>query len=204
MLNVNPTRQELLKLKKRLKTAKSGHSLLEDKLDSLMRKFLERINELKRCESNLQEKIPEILHDFLKSRNNLSPKQISNLLIHFPSLELEEEEKNIMGIDVKRFTAKNEEEIKETTLSNLAADPNLKKSKEKLLKIFDKLIKFASLERELKLLAEEIEQTRRRVNALEHVFIPEIEETKQYIDQKLEEQERHERTVLMKLKDQLS
>ncbi len=201
---INPTRQELLKLKKQQDVAESGHRLLKNKLDSLIQEFLKHVKELQKIREDIESKTPEMLMDYLKAENNLGKSEIDALVAHIPDARLEKEEKNIMGVRVEEYEFKNKKEIKETPFSKKAGDYNLEKAQKKSFDILDSIIEYATLEQKIKLLAKEIESTRRRVNSLEHVYIPEIKEAQKFITQKLEEKERFERTVLMKLKDFLS
>ena len=201
---INPTRQELLKLKKKLKVAQSGHKLLKNKLDSLIQEFLSHVKELQEIRKDIEDNTPEMLMDYLKAENNLGKSEIDALTAHIPDAKLEKQEKNIMGVRVEEYKFLNKEEISETPFSKKAGDYNLEKSQKKAFEILDSIIEYATLEQKIKLLAKEIEATRRRVNSLEHVYMPEIEEAQKYITQKLEEKERFERTVLMKLKDFLN
>ncbi len=201
---INPTRQELLKLKKKREVAESGHRLLKNKLDSLIQEFLSHVKELQEIRSDIEENTPDMLMDYLKAENNLGRNEIDALAAHIPDAELEKQEKNIMGVRVEEYRFLNKEEISETPFSKKAGDYNLEKAQKKAFEVLDSIIEYATLEQKIKLLAKEIEATRRRVNSLEHVYIPEIEEAQKYITQKLEEKERFERTVLMKLKDFLN
>ncbi|MGM0439060.1 MAG: V-type ATP synthase subunit D [Patescibacteria group bacterium] len=201
---INPTRQELLRLKKQLKVAQSGHKLLKNKLDSLIQEFLSHVKELQGLRKDIEEKTPEMLMDYLKAENNLGKNEIDALTAHIPDARIDKEEKNIMGVRVEEYKFLNKKEIQETPFSKKAGDYNLEKAQKKAFKVLKSIIEYATLEQKIKLLAEEIENTRRRVNSLEHVYIPEIEESQKYITQKLEEKERFERTVLMKLKDFLN
>jgi V/A-type H+-transporting ATPase subunit D len=198
---INPTRQELLKLKKQLKVAQSGHKLLKNKLDSLIQEFLKHVKELQKLGDNISNEIPGLLMNYLKAENNVGENELDALLSHIPQAKLGVKKKNIMGVRVEEYEFKNKKEIKETPFSKKAGDYNLEKVKEKTYQIVDDLLTYATLEQKIKLLAKEIENTRRRVNSLEYVYIPEIEESQKYITQKLEEKERFERTVLMKLKE---
>lgn len=198
---INPTRQELLKLKKQLKVAQSGHGLLKNKLDSLIQEFLSRVKELQKLRADIEDNIPGLLMSYLKAENNLGKKEIRALTAHIPEAELGIERKNIMGVKVEEYEFKNKKEVKETSFGKKIGDQNLKISLKKAHELVDSILEYATLEQKIKLLADEIEATRRRVNSLEHVYIPEIKEAQKYITQKLEEKERFERTVLMKLKD---
>ena len=201
---INPTRQELLKLKKQQDVAESGHRLLKNKLDSLIQEFLKHVKELQKIRGDIESKTPEMLMDYLKAENNLGKSEIDALVAHIPDARLDKQEKNIMGVRVEEYEFKNKEEIQETPFSKKAGDYNLEKSQKKAFEVLDSIIEYATLEQKIKLLAKEIEATRRRVNSLEHVYIPEIKEAQKFITQKLEEKERFERTVLMKLKDFLN
>ncbi len=199
----NATRQELLKLKKQLKVAQSGHKLLKNKLDSLIQEFLSRVKKLQALQKNINQQIPDFLISYLKAENNLGLPEINALICQTLQAELKVERKNIMGVKVEEYQFINKEEIKKTPFSRLRADYSLEISKNKAYNLIELLLEYATLEQKIKLLANEIEQTRRRVNSLEYVYIPEIQSSRKYIVQKLEEKERFERTVLMKLKDQL-
>ncbi len=200
-LKVNPTRQELLKIKKRLKTAESGHSLLKEKLDGLMQEFLANIRGLKSARKRLEEKISPAFLEFLISNNRLGTQRTEDLISHLPLAEIDLSFFNIMGVKIRKGEIKNREEIKESEISLIATDNNLHQSREKIIDAIDDIIEYANLTIKVRLLAEEIEKTRRRVNSLEHVYIPEMERIKKYISQKLEERERFDRTVVLKLKE---
>ncbi len=201
---INPTRQELLRLKKQLKVAVSGHKLLKNKLDSLIQEFLTHVKKLQGLREKIENQTPGLLMSYLKAENNLGKSQIDALISQIPEAELGLERENIMGVRVEEYEFKNLEEIQKTPLSKKSGDSNLEKAQNKSYEILDSILKYATLEQKIKLLAAEIENTRRRVNSLEHVYIPEIKEAQKYITQKLEEKERFERTVLIKLKDQLT
>jgi V/A-type H+/Na+-transporting ATPase subunit D len=203
-LKVNPTRQELLKIKKRLKTAKSGHGLLKEKLDGLMQEFLGNIKELKSARENLEEKMSKILFGFLSSNNRIGKERTETLIRHLPFLDVDLSFYSVMGVKIRKIEAKNKEEVVESKISEVAADYEMLKAKEEASYVFDDILKYANLTLKVRLLAEEIEKTRRRVNSLEHIYIPEMERIKKYISQKLEERERFDRTVILKLKDLMS
>lgn len=200
-LKVNPTRQELLKIKKRLKTAQSGHGLLKEKLEGLMQEFLANIKNLKLARETLEQKIPEAFLNFFCFNNRMGSKKTEKLINHFPLAEVDLSFSNIMGVKIKKTDIKNKQKIKETKFSTFSTDNFLFKSKKEILENSDKILDYANLMIKIRLLAEEIEKTRRRVNSLEHVYIPEMLRIKKYISQKLEERERFDRTVVLKLKE---
>ncbi len=200
---INATRQELLKLKKQLKTARSGHQLLKNKLDSLIQEFLSRVRQLQSLQDRVRQILPDFLLDYFQAENNLGSREIDALLCHLPEAKLSVRRKNIMGVRVEEYEFANQAEIIEAPFSLDAAGYFLAKARKKAYNLIELLFAYATLEQKIKLLAEEIEQVRRRVNSLEYVYIPEIEQSRKYIMQKLEEKERFERTVLMKLKSRL-
>ena len=202
-IKVNPTRQELLKIKKRLKTAKSGHRLLKEKLDGLMQEFLGNIKEAKQAREKLEERIPEMLFDFFSANNRIGERGVEGFINHLPFMDVDLSFYNVMGVRIRNIEAGNIEEVRESKISVDAVDYQLYKAKEDSLSIFENVLRYANLTIKIRLLAEEIEKTRRRVNSLEHIYIPEMERVKKYISQKLEERERFDRTVVLKLKEMI-
>ncbi len=201
---ISPTRQELLRLKKQLKTARSGHRLLKNKLDSLVQEFLTHIKELQKSRKEIDEKMRGFLLDYIKAENNLGKRETEILISRIPKIEIDSSQKNIMGVQVKEYRPVGKEDAQKEKLGNLSVDYNLKKARDKSADILENIIEYATLEEKIRKLAQEIESTRRRVNSLEHIYIPGLEENQKYIVQKLEESGRFERTVLMKLKEFLS
>ncbi len=199
-LKVNPTRQELLKIKKRLKMAHLGHSLLKEKLDGLMREFLGNIKELKLIRKKLEENISPAFLNFFCSNNRIGTEQTEKMINHFPLADVELSFYNIMGVRIRKGEIKNMQEIQRSEISTISSDAKLWQAKKEIDKIINDIMKYANATIKVRLLAEEIEKTRRRVNSLEHVYIPEMQKIKKYIFQKLEERERFDRTVILKLK----
>lgn len=200
---VNPTRQELLKLRKRLKTAQSGHKLLKDKLESLMREFLERISRLKENKEYLEERLPIFYRAFFRAQSELGQSRSSSILSHIPDARLGVRVSSMMGVRGLNYELDNLDEISKAPFPKIASTADMDEARRESIDILAALMEYASLEQQLRSLAEEIEKTRRRVNALEYVFIPELLKTRKFISHKLEESERMSRTVLMKLKSQL-
>ncbi len=200
-LKVNPTRQELLKIKKRLNTAKSGHALLKEKLDGLMQEFLADIRNLKLAREDLDQKIPAALFDFFFAYNKMGERKITGLVSHLPKADIDLSFFNVMGVKIRKGEVKNLKEVEDSKISLLSGDNFIYRSKKEISKNINDILNYANLTMKIRLLAEEIEKTRRRVNSLEHVYIPEMERIKKYISQKLEERERFDRTVILKLKE---
>ncbi len=202
-LKVNPTRQELLKIKKRLKTARSGHKLLKEKLDGLMQEFLANIKDLKKSRTELEERMTPAALNFFKASNRVGRDKIATLTHHIPTAEVDLSFYSVMGVRIRNANIKNKEQIALSEISLVSADNELYSAKEGVDKIADNIISYANLIIKIRLLAEEIEKTRRRVNSLEHIYIPEMERVMKYIAQKLEERERFDRTVILKLKEMI-
>jgi len=199
-LNLNPTRQELLKLKVKLKTAKRGHKLLKDKRDGLMKHFMSIIREAK----DLREKVEQLLGQGFFSFVFFSAKMRRSvieeaLLVPSQKVSLVATTKNVMGTEVPQFSYRQEGNFLCYDLATTST--SLDRSLQVFSKTLQDMVKLAEVEHSAKLLASEIEKTRRRVNALEYVFIPNIEETIKYITAKLNEQERGALVTLMKVKD---
>ncbi|NLM11682.1 MAG: V-type ATP synthase subunit D [Clostridiaceae bacterium] len=205
-LNVNPTRMVLTGLKKRLRTARRGHKLLKDKRDELMKKFLEIVRENKVLREEVEEKLKLVHSRFVMARAVMSSEIVEEALM-FPKVEvsLNTSTRNIMSVDVPvlEFTTEisTEGDIYPYGFANTTAE--LDEAISTLSELTPKLLKLAEIEKSAQLLADEIERTRRRVNALEYVLIPNLEETIKYIVMKLEENERSNLTRLMKVKDMM-
>ncbi len=202
-IKVNPTRQELLELKKKLERAKTGHDLLEDKLESLMQEFLNKIKKIKNLRKKIENNVPQLYYSFFELQATLGQKQLSNLISSVPKLKVDTSPENIVGVKTERYKAQNKEEVLSYSFGSEIPVGFVSQIQKSLKEIFNDLLLYASLEQQVRALADEITTTRRRVNALEYVFIPQMEEGKKYISQKLEENERFTRALLMKLKAQL-
>ncbi|KEH87515.1 ATP synthase subunit D [Clostridium novyi A str. BKT29909] len=206
-LNVNPTRMELTRLKKRLTTATRGHKLLKDKQDELMRRFIDFVKYNNELRKDVEEMIKNSLKDFVMARALMSS-EILEEAIMYPKekISLDVNIKNIMSVNVpemkfKRLLEDDNGSIYPYGYSNTSAE--LDDAIEKLYSILPKLLELAEVEKSTQLMADEIEKTRRRVNALEYMTIPQLEETIKYIQMKLEENERGALTRLMKVKTML-
>jgi V/A-type H+-transporting ATPase subunit D len=205
-MNVSPTRMVLTGLKKRLRTARRGHKLLKDKRDELMKRFLEIVRENKRLREEAERKMAEVHSSFVMARAEMSAEILEEALM-FPKrkIELEASSRNIMSVDVPilEFAVEtgSEGDVFPYGFANTSGE--LDRAITALSELAPTLLKLAELEKSAQLLADEIEKTRRRVNALEYVLIPNLEETVKYIVMKLEENERGNLTRLMKVKDMM-
>ena len=199
-LNVNPTRQELLKLKKKLKTAKKGHKLLKEKRDGLMKEFLKIIREAKALRESVEKKLATAFQDYLfasvKTNKNVLEE---SFMLPSKKTHLEATTKNVMSVNIPIFKYQEEGHVLCYSLSQTSAE--MDDALNNFSDALKDMVNLAAKEHSAKLLAAEIEKTRRRVNALEYVFIPNMEETNKYIYSKLSEQERGARVALMKIKE---
>ena len=205
-VQVNPTRMELTRLKKKLTTAIRGHKLLKDKRDELMRQFLDLVRENKALREKVEEGIRAANKNFVIARAAMEDEAI-NVALMAPRQEvyIEAEERNVMSVDIPVFK-----------YSTRTADPNdiycygfaftssdLDGAVKSLADILPDMLRLAEVEKSCQLMAGEIEKTRRRVNALEHVMIPDTQEKIKYIKTKLDENERSTQIRLMKVKDMM-
>ena len=207
-LNVNPTRMELSRLKIRLKTAVRGHKLLKDKQDELMRQFIDMIKKNKKLREKVEEMLQNSFKDFLLSRGVMSDEMLENA-IAYPKekIGVEVKKKNIMSVNVPQMTFVKENEGNQGMIypygyAQTSAD--LDDAIDGLSSVMDNLLELAEVEKACQLMADEVEKTRRRVNALEYMTIPQLQETIRFIQMKLDENERGSITRLMKVKDMMS
>ncbi|MGC6767841.1 V-type ATP synthase subunit D [Enterococcus sp. LJL128] len=203
-LNVNPTRMELTRLKKQLGTASRGHKLLKDKQDELIRRFILLVRKNNELRLEVEEELSGALSSFVLSSSTLNEAFIEELVsIPASDVTMDIIEKNVMSVAVPIMNFHYDEEIVDAPLNYgyLNSNAELDRSFDKISSVLPKLLELAEVEKTCQLMAEEIEKTRRRVNALEYMTIPQLEETIYYIKMKLEENERGEITRLIKIKD---
>ena len=204
-LKVNPTRMALSELKLRLVTAKRGHKLLKDKQDELMRQFINLIKENKKLRVKVEKELSESFKSFLLASATMSPLFLESA-VSFPKekLSVEIKSKNIMSVNVPEMKfVKEEMEGSIFPYGFVQTSAELDDTVIKLQKVLDNLLSLAEIEKSCQLMADEIEKTRRRVNALEYSTIPNLEETVKDIRMKLDENERATITRLMKVKQML-
>ncbi|MEG1845644.1 MAG: V-type ATP synthase subunit D [Oscillospiraceae bacterium] len=206
IMNVNPTRMELTNLKRKLVTAKRGHKLLKDKRDELMRRFLELVRENKELRKTVEQGIEEANRHMAVARSVMSDSTLSvALMIPTQEMSLEISEKNVMSVMLPEFDIKfktaDANDIYSYGFAFTSSD--LDNAVKSLSDITPLLLRLAEVEKSCQLMSSEIEKTRRRVNALEHVMIPRYEETIKYITMKLDENERSATTRLMKVKNMM-
>lgn len=204
-LNVNPTRMELKKLKARLSTAVRGHKLLKDKSDEMIRRFSEIVREAKKLRGEVEEEISATLKQFALARS-LTPPYVAETAFAMPttSVQIDCDTESIMGVDVPKTTIAVGETTAEKSDVPYAFSEITGEADEAVLsayRLLPKMIRLAEVEKAVRMLADEIERNKRRVNALEYVMIPQLEETIKYIKDKLDENERANIVRLMKVKN---
>ena len=201
---VNPTRMELTRLKGKLRTAQRGHKLLKDKRDELMKQFLETVREVRSLRKEVEEDLMKVHNSFTVASALMSAQALEQALIYpKQSVELTMTFQNVMSVNVPiyDFQTKTKSESDIYPYGFAATSGELDAAVEALGHVFRKMLKLAQIEKSAQLMAEEIEKTRRRVNALEYVKIPEMQESIKYITMKLDENERANTIRLMKVKD---
>ncbi|MBQ3404322.1 MAG: V-type ATP synthase subunit D [Oscillospiraceae bacterium] len=201
---INPTRMELTRIKGRLKTAVRGHKLLKDKRDELMRQFMENVRQNKVLRQKVEEGLTRANRSLAVASAVMSPEMLEQALM-FPtqSVELDMSFKNIMSVNVPRYEFHTKEEDTGDIYPYGFAQTSgeLDAALDDLFCVFRDMLELAQAEKTTQLLAEEIEKTRRRVNALEYVMIPDMQRNIKYITMKLEESDRSTKVRLMKVKD---
>ena len=203
---VNPTRMELTRLKKKLKTAVRGHKLLKDKRDELMRQYLDLVRENMALRLKVEEGIKNANRNFVIAKAGMSEQTLHTALMA-PKQEvyLECGRKNVMSVDIPVFQYKTRTADANDIYSyGFAFTSNdLDDAVKSLADILPEMLKLSETEKACQLMAAEIEKTRRRGNALEHVVIPQTEQNIRYITMKLDENERSTQIRLMKVKDMM-
>ena len=203
---VNPTRMELTRLKKKLKTAVRGHKLLKDKRDELMRQYLDLVRENMALRLKVEEGIKNANRNFVIAKAGMSEQTLHTALMA-PKQEvyLECGRKNVMSVDIPVFQYKTRTADANDIYSYGFAftSGDLDDAVKSLADILPEMLKLSETEKACQLMAAEIEKTRRRVNALEHVVIPQTEQNIRYITMKLDENERSTQIRLMKVKDMM-
>jgi V/A-type H+-transporting ATPase subunit D len=196
-LSVNPNRMELLRLRRRLVLAERGHKLLKDKLEEIMRRFLQLIRRLFDLQEGISPKLKKAFLSFAFVRARSSREELETLLPE-GNLQLAPKKERIFNLSIPRFEM---QEIQISDYDFLNTESELDVGIRKIQEILEDLLEMSRLWKAVELLSHEIEVTRRRVNALEHILIPNIKETIGYISSRLEEMERSYQVQLMRVKE---
>ena len=204
MATITPTRMVLNQMKGRLKTASRGHKLLKDKRDELMRQFMDVVKLNKQLRLKVEEGLTAAFSSLQVASAIMSPEMLEQALMYpRQSVELGMEFKNIMSVNVPRYSfhTKNSDPSEIYPYGFAQTSGELDDALDKMARVFEDMLELAQVEKTMQLLAEEIEKTRRRVNALEYVMIPELEGNIKYISMKLEENENSTKVRLLKVKE---
>ena len=205
-INVNPTRQELTRLKTRLRTSIRGHKLLKDKRDELMKQFMDVVRENRALRQKVEEALMRAHGSFTVASAVMSSEMLEQSLLYpKQSVELDMTFQNVMSVNVPvyEFKTKSQDPGEVYPYGFATTSGELDDAVDNMASVFQDMLKLAQIEKTSQLLAEEIEKTRRRVNALEYVKIPQMEEAIKYITMKLDENERASTIRLMKVKDMI-
>ncbi len=203
---INPTRMELSRLKGRLKTSQRGHKLLKDKRDELMKQFMNVVRENRTLRQRVEEGLMRAHGSFTVAAALMSPEMLEQALLYpKQAVELDMTFQNIMSVNVPKysFKTKSDDPGEIYPYGFAATSGELDDAVSAMAQVFQDMLRLAEIEKTSQLLAEEIEKTRRRVNALEYVKIPEMKTNIKYITMKLEENERSNTIRLMKVKDMI-
>ena len=201
---ITPTRMVLNQLKGRLKTAARGHKLLKDKRDELMRQFMDVIRLNKELRNRVEAGLTEAFGALTVASAVMSPELLEQALMYpRQSVELSVKYRNIMSVNVPQysFSTKTADASEIYPYGFAQTSGELDVAMQAISSVFEDMLELARVEKTMQLLAEEIEKTRRRVNALEYVMIPEMQENIRYITMKLAENENSTKVRLMKVKD---
>lgn len=204
-LNIKPTRMELNNLKERLKTATRGHKLLKDKRDELMRRFIEAVRENNHLRQKVEEALVGHMQDFVLAKALESDLMVEEIFaVPMREINLHIEQENIMSVRVPKMHAHIAnpygDDEGDVVYSYVASNSQMDETIEDMSNLLPDLLRLAEIEKSCQLMADEIEKTRRRVNGLEYATIPDLIETIQYIEMKLEEAERASLVRVMKVK----
>ena len=197
---------ELTRLKRKLVTATRGHKLLKDKRDELMRQFLDKVRENRALREKVEAGIAAANKNFLLARAGMQDPVLNTaLLAPKQRVSVEQGVENVMSVEIPKFTFKTRSPDENDMFSYGFAftSSDLDDAVKSLADVFPDMLKLAECEKSCQLMAAEIEKTRRRVNALEHVMIPQLQENIKYITMKLDENERSTQIRLMKVKDMM-
>ncbi|MDD4990095.1 MAG: V-type ATP synthase subunit D [Candidatus Pacebacteria bacterium] len=200
MTNVKATRMELLKLKRQVKTAQRGYKLLKEKRDGLIKKFMEIIRQTKAQRELLEQKLASASRQFALSTSSMLFGEVEEIF-SLPSsrIQIGVKTENVMSVWIPKFQHSIEGDVK--CYSDFSSPLGMAQSLNSFWDGLNLMIELAGNEHSARLLSFEIEKTRRRVNALEYVIIPQIKQKIKFITSKLDEQERSEKIIRMKIKE---
>lgn len=203
--NIQPTRGELLKLKKRIDLAERGHELLREKRDALVTEFFDNLDMLRGKREIVEEKLEEAFEALVEAKitsGNIDLERAGEASTR--GIDVDVDSRNIMGVRVPVVESEDvKRKITERGYSFQQTSSKIDDAAEKFEEALQAILELAEAEEIVKLLAQEIEKTKRRVNSLEHVLIPRLEDSKEYIEMRLEEQEREDKFRLKRVKEKI-
>lgn len=204
--NIQPTRGQLLKLKRRIDLAKRGHELLREKRDALVTEFFDNLDMLRGKRETVEEKLEQAFEALINAKvvdGSLELEKSAGASSR--DMEIDVDSRNIMGVRVPIVEAGDgvERDLSERGYSLQETSSNIDEAAEKFEEAFQAILELAEAEEIVRLLAQEIEKTKRRVNSLEYVLIPRLEDNKEYIEMRLEEQEREDKFRLKRVKQKI-
>jgi len=193
---------ELTRLKRQIVIARRGHKLLKDKQDELIKKFVDMVKENKRLREEVEKELQMAFKNFIIARSQM-PQEVleESLMIPSARVSIDVSKENIMSVNVPKIKINKEEGGNIYSYGLATTSAELDSAITILSRMLEKMLKLSEIEKACQLMADEIEKTRRRVNALEYVMIPTMEENIKYITMKLDENERSTITRLMKIKE---
>ena len=198
----NPTRMELMKLKSKLTMSLRGHKLLKDKQDELIHQFDTLVHKTRDLRVEVDNSMPKLVNNFDNIKTKMSLVDIYEMLmVPSESINVKYEQNSIMTVLVPKITLETKSVSSEITYSDLTSPIEIDIIGEEMDGFLPKIILLAELEQRIRLMADEIERTRRRVNVIEHVMVPELEAEIKRITMKLEDNERSNTVRIMKSKD---
>ncbi|MEF8878975.1 MAG: V-type ATP synthase subunit D [Candidatus Thermoplasmatota archaeon] len=191
---VNPTRMELLQIRKRIKLADKGHELLEEKRDALVERFFKIIDQRKELKKEIDEKFDQAFQSLLQTEMLMGEHRVEEIADIMQAVgKVDFETENVMGVKIPSMIYEKEEEKEKSMMYDfMDTCAEFDKAQQRFKEIVSKLIELADLEGGINALAGEIEKTKRRVNVLENNLIPKLENTRNYIEMQLEERERED------------
>jgi V/A-type H+-transporting ATPase subunit D len=200
-IRANPNRMQLLRLRRRLDLAKRGHKLLKDKQEELMRRFLGLVHAARELRPEAEKELASAYGAFVSARLEMDASAVAAALAFSRrAMEFRADREQVMNLRVPKFTVEFPE-VSEPGYGYMDTTGDLDRALELLAAVLPKLMRISEIEKSIQLLAAELEKTRRRVNALEHILIPSLGETIRFISDHLSELERATATRLLKVKD---
>lgn len=202
-MNVNPTRIQLKTLKSRLVVAKRGHKMLKDKCDELIKKYTSLVKQNYSLRKQVEGKLRLIFSNVCFAKSYLSNTDtMRHFMLPVNNISADYGTRSLMNIPVPSISVATKENVS-NSYSIVDSNSLFDKPTQMLYEVMPDVLRLAEIEKTCQILSFEIEHTKRRVNALEFVMIPQLEETIKYISMKIDEQERTSKIRLLKVKSMI-